>query len=426
MVETAGMTTPETAMDRARAGPGTDSAITGPVLLIEPDLEFIQTLIKQGGKTFKKCMQCGTCSATCAISPDPRPFPRKEMAWASWGLKSRLLQDPDVWLCFQCNDCSINCPRGARPGDVLAAVRRESVRHYAVPSFLGKWVCEPRYFLLLLLIPAVLLGLAIYSRHAIANALGLAPSTGARIVYSYSSFLPHWLLNGFFLFFSGLAFLAAVVGITRFWRALKTAGERDGSGAPVKGLLPSIGSTLKRIIRHEYFASCTANHWRYLSHMSVFFGFLALSLVTLWVITSGINPLIRGSFVYPFGFWNPWKILANIGGLALVGGCLLMIYDRLRDIEQIGAGTFFDWTFLLILLVVAITGFFTELLHYFRMEPHRHIIYFVHLTLVFALLMYLPFSKFSHLLYRTTAMVYAEHTGRRIARTNVENSHESQ
>ena len=67
-----------------------------------------------------------------------------------------------------------------------------------------------------------------------------------------------------------------------------------------------------------------------------------------------------------------------------------------------------------LLILVVITGFATELLHYFRMEPHRHVMYFVHLVGAFALLVYLPYSKFAHVLYRTTAMVFAEHIGRKL------------
>ena len=64
------------------------------------------------------------------------------------------------------------------------------------------------------------------------------------------------------------------------------------------------------------------------------------------------------------------------------------------------------------LLAVVVTGFMSEALHYARLEPHRQIAYFLHLVVVFALLMYLPYSKFAHLIYRTTAMVYAECSGR--------------
>lgn len=381
---------------------------------VEPNLDFIRLLGRQSGAALKKCFQCGTCSASCPISPETDPFPRKEMAWAAWGLRDRLLNDPDIWLCHQCNDCSKRCPRGVRPGDVLAAVRQLSVEHFAVPGFLGRWVNRPRFIPVLLLLPTLLLGLALLARDPLQNFLGLFPDTGERIVFSYSSHFPHWLLDGFFLLFGLLIVLAVVTSVVKFWRALAGFDREDGGNRPAKNPRAAIGPVLRNIVTHDNFALCTSGNTRLFSHLCVFFGFLALSVVTLWVITGRYNPLLH-DFIYPFGFWSPWKILANLGGIAVLVGCLSMIWDRLSNRENAGNSSYFDWSFLGALSIVVLTGFFTEVLHYLRMVPHRHVIYFVHLVFVFALLMYLPYSKFAHLIYRTVALVYAASTGRVVA-----------
>lgn len=381
-------------------------------VLVDPDLTFIRGMGRTGGDSLKMCFQCGTCSATCPLAPNDHPFPRKEMAWAVWGLKDRLMSDPDVWLCHHCNDCSTNCPRGARPGDVLGAVRHQAIMHYALPRFLARWVGSPRYIPLLLAIPSILLWLAISFRDQIGSALGFATPTGEEIVYSFTPLLPHWLLNSFFGFFGGLALLAAVVGLVRFSRALSRS-EVWGEGVkPQRGVWASLGTVLAKILTHHNFTYCETDHRRSISHFGVFFGFLALTLVTLWIITGPINPLIRGDFIYPFSLFGPWKILANVGGLAILAGLLMMIWDRLYFGHLAGTSSYFDWFLVWTLFLVVASGFATEVLHYLRMGPHRHAAYFCHLVLVFGLLVYLPYSKLAHLLYRTTAMVFAERYGR--------------
>ena len=87
----------------------------------------------------KNAIQCATCSVVCPISPEYKPFPRKEMIAASWGLKDQLLKDADVWLCHNCGDCSVHCPREAKPADVMSAIRMQAILEYAWPKPITKF-----------------------------------------------------------------------------------------------------------------------------------------------------------------------------------------------------------------------------------------------------------------------------------------------
>ena len=53
--------------------------------IVEPDVGFIKEIGEYGGDSLKKCFQCATCSVACPISPDNKPFPRKEMIAALLG-----------------------------------------------------------------------------------------------------------------------------------------------------------------------------------------------------------------------------------------------------------------------------------------------------------------------------------------------------
>jgi len=391
---------------------------------VKPDREFLRRVLDEGGDDLKKCYQCATCSVVCKLSNEQSPFPRKEMIWAQWGLKDRLVADPDVWLCHQCNDCSTRCPRGARPGDVLAAVRQETVRHYAVPKLLGRCAGNVKCLWLMLLAPAALLAAACLIKGPIRGIEALAP-----ILHFldhdpeafYAQFFPHWLLIAVFSSFTILAALAVLVSLARFWKAMKAADESSGRNPPPLGIVAAAVNTLKSILTHDKFSECESQAARRLAHLGAFYGFAALFVVTTWaVLDLYLMPFISASFpMYPFGLMHPMKILANLGCAALIFGCVKAISGRLEDQDDSPASTSFDWVFVGLLLGVGVSGLLTEICR-FAFEPMgidalKYVawgIYFVHLVLVFDLLVYLPYSKFAHIVYRTVALVYAEHSGR--------------
>ncbi len=53
-------------------------------------------------------------------------------------MKDKLIADPDVFLCHHCGDCTTYCPRGAKPGEVLGAIRAYAYNFYGWPAGLAK------------------------------------------------------------------------------------------------------------------------------------------------------------------------------------------------------------------------------------------------------------------------------------------------
>ena len=154
---------------------------------VQPDLNFIRTLKEAGGDTLKKCYQCATCSVMCPLSKDGKPFPRKEMIWAGWGMKDKLVTDPDVFLCHQCGDCTANCPRGAKPGDVMSAIRSYAYTFYGWPQPLAKLASSAKGLPMLIGIPVVV----IFIMWLLSGGMHI-PNKEFFAEHGYQQFFGHW------------------------------------------------------------------------------------------------------------------------------------------------------------------------------------------------------------------------------------------
>ena len=363
--------------------------------LVKPDRKFTQEIIDSGGKSLKKCFQCATCSVSCSLSPDSRPFPRKEMIWAQWGLKDKLLGDPDIWLCHRCSDCSVTCPRGASPGDVLAAIRDYAVRHYACPGFMGKAIGRPSLLPVMLLVPTVLL---------IALLAGIGHLNIPAGDVEYAHFLPHVPLQVFFGGFTVLAFIAAIAGASRFW---KDMNRQLPPGKNPVGFGAGFMSAIKDVLSHGRFRKCDEDKSRYYSHLLTFYGFVGLFIVTVAVVVS-----VYVFDFYPLPLFHPLKIFGLLSTAAMVIGLTWIIVARAGKPEATETSNGRDWSFIGILFAVVLTGIATMGMRYVNVPSVAYPVYFIHLVVVFALLVYLPYSRFAHMVYRTVALIHTRASGR--------------
>lgn len=385
-------------------------------ITLKPDISFIRQVKAAGGDTLKKCYQCATCSVVCNLASRDNPLPRKQMALAQWGFKERLLSDPSLWLCHQCNDCTTYCPREARPGDVLASLRAFAFRHFAYPSFMGKALANPAALPILLLVPmAILLGLAVGS-----NPDGLSYIFSLRGEVDYARFIPHGLLEMLFIGGNVLIFALAAVGLWRFWKGLQSQNPRGNQ----IGFIPALIRTLQEILVHKKFTSCDANRSRYLGHVLLFYGTIGAALTAGLALLFTVILRKLGSPFYlesPIDLPNPIKIIGVASGIAmLIGGWILISRRRSgKDKDEVGSSGYSDWLFLNVIFLVGVTGLLSWILRLMGIPIIAYLDYYLHLVLVFFLLWYAPYSKFAHMFYRSLALVYAKSSGQDVPRTSV-------
>lgn len=374
--------------------------------VISPDLGFIKDVIAGGGESLKKCFQCATCSVVCNLAPDDKPFPRKEMLYAQWGLKDKLFPNPDIWLCHQCSDCTAYCPRGAKPGEVLNAVRKLSIENYSVPSFLGKAVGSPSYLVLLLAVPVVILFIVLASLGHL-NLSAIPRGEDGGIVYS--KFMPEIYIEVIYIAISAFAAFIFALGIYRYWKDMTQAADAARWKMLLKGgLLSTIIVIIGEILLHKRFGKCSVTKDRQVSHLLVFYSFIGLAITAAW----GVFYLYILKWESPYPLIDPLKWLGNASALALLIGITLVVRNRFKNKEKAGSGGYYDWLFINIVYIIAVTGILAETTRLADIAILAYPIYFIHLVVVFFLFAYAPFSKMAHMVYRATAMVFAKATER--------------
>ena len=383
---------------------------------VQPDLDFIKAMKEAGGDTLKQCYQCATCSVACPLSTDDKPFPRREMILAQWGLKDKLLADPNIFLCHHCGDCTTLCPRGAKPGDVLGAIRAYAYRSLGWPKGLAELCSSVKNLPVLIGIPAV----AIFVLWLISGGMHIPEGEKfARVGYTH--FFGHWdfrLLSKNVLFIDiimltavGIAITSVYKGISKLWQGMQASV--GATEVPYRPSVPQfvkmfLWPALKEILEHRRFRECTENQDRIKGHKPLMFAFIGLFIVTLYsMFTQDVIGIFIPSMHGPISMWNPIKVLANVSAVAMIVGIGILWMNRTKmEASGKAMNTFYDWFIIWIIMGVGVTGLAAELLRLVGIPSLGYVVYYLHLISVAMLFLYMPYTKFAHLVYRTFAMAF--------------------
>ena len=381
---------------------------------IRPDRDFVREIRAAGGEGLKKCYQCATCAVACPLSPTNNPYPRKEMVWASWGLKDKLMGVVDLWICHNCGTCAELCPRGARPADLMAAARNMVYKDLTSPSIIGRWMSSIKGLPFLVAIPALIWFIVWAARSGVKGSWFPRTADG-RIVFG-EIFYGDNIIDPIFIvtFFGSLYILYR--GTMNLLERFRPEGTILMLGS-VKPWYTHLWNVLvEEIVTHKKFQDCNAGKAdRKLGHMAVLYSFMVLAVVTAIVAgghwTGKVIPALHLSTPMPLSF--PVKILANIGAAGLLCGLIVLTACRLKLDPKFQASSFYDWYLLGVIWAVTLTGLSAQFFRLMDCASWAFFAYYLHLVTVWMLFAYLPWSKLGHFVYRVAALTYVRAIGRR-------------
>jgi heterodisulfide reductase subunit D len=86
------------------------------------DRSFLETIDPL--EKLRRCIQCGTCSATCPTAFAMDYSPRQVWRMVQLGLRDEVLKSQTFWLCTTCKACQVRCPRGIDLMDAMISLKK--------------------------------------------------------------------------------------------------------------------------------------------------------------------------------------------------------------------------------------------------------------------------------------------------------------
>jgi citrate/tricarballylate utilization protein len=386
--------------ERARAdaeGIGTGNPRTVPIRPTEP----LHGAEGEVARQMQICNACRYCEGFCAV------FPAMTRRLEFGRADTHYLAN----LCHNCGAClhacqyapphefAVNVPRA------MSQVRMQTYQHYAWPAGMG----------------------ALYRRNGLTVALALAGGLALFLVLAlaltgrllheplqgnFYAIFPHNLLVMVFGAVFGFVVVALAMAARAFWRDVTPAGASPGGNdaalAKVRGAAAS--EAARDALRLKYLGGghgggCNNEDDRFSLarrrfHHLTFYGFLlclaSTSVATLYHYVWKLPA--------PYPVLSLPVLLGTVGGVGLLVGPIGLLWLGLRRHPQQGDPTQrpMDLGFIALLLLTSATGL---ALLAWRDTGYMGLLLAVHLGVVMALFLTLPYGKFAHGVFRSAALL---------------------
>jgi len=351
--------------------------------------QLVKAAEDEAAREFSICNACRYCESFCAVFPAMTrrlEFGRNDVHYLAN-------------LCHNCGAClhacqyapphefAVNLPRA------LAGVRVHTYAEYAWPRAFGALYQRAGGFVAL----ALAAGLGLFLLLALLQSGGLIrPANGG----NFYAVFPHNLLVGMFGLVFGWAVLALAIGVMRFWRAWD-----PGSGSAAATLEAAHNTLTLKYLDGGQGEGCNEEDDRFTLarrryHHLTFYGFMlcfaSTSVATLYHYVLGLQA--------PYGYTSIPVLLGVAGGIGLLIGPAGLFILNIRRHPDHGdrAQKAMDHGLIWLLFLTSLTGL---ALLVWRDSSAMTILLAVHLGVVMALFLTMPYGKFAHGIFRSAALL---------------------
>lgn len=347
-----------------------------------------------GGEiNINKCFNCGNCTAVCALSEGNTVFPRKIIRYLQLGLRDKLLESPEPWLCYYCGECSGTCPREAQPGELMMATRRWLTSEYDLWGLSKKLYLSTTWEVGLLIVGALVV-LALFIVPGMFGAqFGFQMVQGEAAQHvRVNTFAPKeivhygdWALAAGLVLFLGINFFRMIYF---FFRGKK------GIYVPFSLWFTKLPELFIHFMTQKRWLKCEQSpRLRWLEHLLLMTGYGTMFMLVV---------VFLRTFQRDGAEFHWTALLGYYATLTLLGATWLAIRSRLRKEDQIHKFSHHtDWMFLVLLFLTALSGLILNLFRLLDLPWPTYIFYVLHLMIAVPMLVIeVPFGKWTHLVFR--------------------------
>jgi ferredoxin len=358
---------------------------------IQSDPTLLADIRRYGKFDTTGCYQCGSCTLSCELVSESATFPRKSIRYALLGLRAPLLQSLDPWICHDCGDCSVVCPRQAEPRISMITVRRFLTANYDWTGIAAKLLQSKAWYLGSLISVAVLTLALIVGYHL--WYVGMAAKDFTTTPFGLDHMFP--IITYYTRIVLLLPLFLLLSRVFRIWRLTMRAEKIAWSTYLREGWVYVYESFAQRMMR-----KCP-EHRRWFGHQVLAAGtvlMLAIKVFGLrWFQTDNIYP-----------FYNPQRWVGYLATAFILYGMGDIFVGRWRAKKEIYKETHFhDLVFPVLIVLTVLSGLLAHILRYAGFALGCHYAYALHVVIATpALVIEMSFGKWAHMVYRPLALYF--------------------